>query len=786
MLPGRHVGAKALTWQTTRIQPSNQVRFLAASRPSLPKSIENNTRVNAILKVQSAVANTSSRLTLDSLTTDDQRRDYLWSRREQILKILPGREWKKVFAIARRLFEFNYLVRPPSDKEFRKRMLDNSGDLLVKLEQVPMWLSAEIKMLESLDREKAQAAERNSDITSSGTEKADNKSVSESVASTGVEEAPEDQKTQSTTESSLLGRVPVIPDAKLLEGALGGDAEDVSRYRNLMISPNLEPVTARPDPPVYSTTSAKEPVEQPTVKPATKATETPVEKPADKSAERFLEKKATESAKEAAPIPIIVPEYNRVMKSAGREEEATVEKLAQLLVPEDTASGASDSLQKLSRTLMAENVRPDLRPVFYSNQAAYALLAEATTILEEACFEFLKKRAPSVTTWPTFDCPEAQEYKRWVDLIVRLGKEHSKDGFKLPPKFTEGVGYGDIIRNSAAHRLPIHAPKIRELFRRSRMWVEALNVPEVTLKFDRLEQTAAEMQEELEEALNPVVGEINEILSRIQDRWDEIKRLEDKIIALQKSIRMEKVRIDLEEQNIHSSLRRAQAIRYEHGQKFERQKFQDHIQGKTAELVGSKTEAEELPEDWNDVCDESIVEESIEVDSDLATAEEGAEMPPVKTPRPETDAQLTRKERRKAAKAALAREEMARKAQLARGADKSQAERTNAGGPKLARDSQGGLVSFKRDSLPDIEEMSEELSRAARSEPWNAITKESDSKTEPSEDPGTKSTKVEDADVQKPKDKSVVEEVESKESTVSKSEQEERGAKWYNPLSWFK
>lgn len=800
MLLGRRIGAKALTWQTTRIQSSHQVRLLASYRPSLPKNVENNTRVNTILKVQNAVALTSSKLTLDSLTTDDQRRDYLWSRREQILKILPGREWKKVFAIARRLFEYNYLIRPPPDKEFKKKMLENSGDLLIKFEQTPMWLTAEIKMLEGRDQEDKQETKEGSDMTNlPDTGGPVDKSVPDSLAS-AKEETSMDQNTASTTNVKASDQVPVIPDTQLFEKALGADAEDVSRYRNLVISPESEPAKT-PATPTKKTiekpitkSSAK-----PTEKSTEKSTEKAAEKPTDKSAERFLEKKATESAKERekeiSPIQLIFPEYKKVIRTSGREEEATVEKLNQLQMPEDKTTGAFEILQKLSRTLTTENVRPDLKPVFYPNQAAYALLAEATALLEEACFEFVKKRAPSVTAWPTFDCPEAQEYKRWVDLIIKLGKEHSKDGFKLPPKFVEGVGYGDIIRNSAAHRLPIHAPKLRELLRYSRLWIESLDVPEVAQKFERLEQSAADMQTDLENDYSPVVDEIREVLSRIKDRWDNVKQLEDKILEIQRSIRLEMTGIELEEKNMQDSLRKAQGIRYDRGQKFERQGFHDYVHGSLVEANETKAEAEEFPEEWRE--DEIITEElPVETETDSPAAENGRETPALEIPNITGAALLNRKENRKARQAV------------------EETGRANSNKTKLARDYQGGLVSYEKDALPDIEDIS-----LANSKRPGQKSEKTRSETELPEDLETKSTKAKEMntedqkseEVKRVKDGPLGEQMGSKKTTPSEDESRDPKkakeisfegsnlskdsdigslnndpAKWYNPLSWFR
>ncbi|KAF3096938.1 hypothetical protein TWF103_009705 [Orbilia oligospora] len=774
MLPRRRIGAKALTWQTTRIQPSHQVRLLATQRPSLPKSVENNARVNTILKVQNAVAMTSSKLTLDNLTTDDQRRDYLWSRKEQISRILPGREWKKVFAIARRLFEHNYLIRPPADKEFRKRMLDNYGELLTKLEQTPVWLAGEIKMLEARDLAENQDAEEGLDTTelSNTTESVDE--ATPDALSSSKEEVLKDGSANTKTSDQVL----VLPDANISEKTSGADAEDISRYRNLVISPESEPVKATVNP---TKNTVEKPVSKSFLKPV-------VEDSVEMSAERFLEKKATESAKdqekEIPPIQIIFPEYNKVIRSSVREEEITAEKLNQLQVPEDKISGAFEILQKLSRTLVTENVRPDLKPVLYPNQATYALLTEATTLLEEACFEFVKKRAPSVTSWPTFDCPEAQEYKRWVDLIIKLGKEHSKDGFKLPPKFIEGMSYGDIIRNSAAHRLPIHAPKLRELLRRARLWMEPLDVPEVLRKFERLEQSAAEMQTELEDDLSPVVEELRGVLSRIKGRWDKVKRLEDKILEIQKSIRMEKSGIELEEQNIQDSLRKAQGIRYERGQKFERQRFQVHVHGALVEASESKVEAEQLPEEWRE--DELIIEDlPVGTETNSHTTEKGSEVPGMEIPKVTSKTPFKPKEKTKAGQAL------------------GEAGHTSENQPKLERDYQGGLVSFEANALPDIEDVSlvnskrlKQISANNKSKGMPAeVLGKGPSKADDQgvkegplgEEAGPEKTTSSENDLKNPKDAKKIGFEGSNLSRESDIESSKNSpTKWYNPLSWFK
>ncbi|KAK6357934.1 hypothetical protein TWF730_007290 [Orbilia blumenaviensis] len=779
MLPGRRVSARALAWRATGINFSQQVRFLASSKSlPLPKSIANASRINAILKVQKAVAATSSRLTLDSLTTDDQRRDYLWSRKQQLLRILPGREWRKVFAIARRLFEFDLLARPPSDKEFRKRMLENSGDLLIKLEQTPMWLTAEMDLLEGID---APTDPKSSKITDTGKQEpstesnvAEKNTPVEDTVVTGEppeQKSLEDKKASSKIKITGLDQVSITPDVRLPEEKQEG--EDVSRYRNIIISPESE---------------STKPTATPSENPVEKSADKPIEKSIEKSAEQFLEKKATESTKEA--IQIVFPEYEKIIKPTGREEESTVERLSLLQTPEDVTPPSFAILQKLSRTLTVEGVRPDLKPVFLPNQAAYALLAEATTLLEEACYEFIKKRAPSVTTWPTFDCPEAQEYKKWVDLIVKLGKEHSKDGFKLPPKFAEGVSYGDIIRNSAAHRLPIHAPKLRILLNRARVWVDSLDVPEISEKFARLEQSAADMQTDLEGSLSPVVDEIRVVLSRIKGRWEEVKRLENKILEIQKDIRREKSSIEVEERNMQDTLRKAQVVRYDQGQKFERDAFRQYVQGAHVNLGGSEVETEGIIDEWPE--DENVIEElPVETELDSSGTKSLGAKPS------QSDSKVT--EKGKTSKIILSPKEvediLATEESLFTETDRTQ----------LARDSQGGLVTFKTDTLADIEELPSPGSRSSKKS--KVITEGKKEKTDGKTlETGTATKKGELLKGAATRDEAVPNEkrgLDTRPDASKKSKEikfeganlsrdsdinslKDSTTKWYNPLSWFR
>ncbi|KAF3910420.1 hypothetical protein ABW20_dc0105181 [Dactylellina cionopaga] len=259
------------------------------------------------------------------------------------------------------------------------------------------------------------------------------------------------------------------------------------------------------------------------------------------------------------------------------EEEFTLDKLRGLKIDGEQPGAEILALQKLSRTLQESNVRPDLKPVFYPNQASYAVLAEATALLEEACYHYVARTTPSVVKWPTYDCPEAQEYKRWVDLIVRLAKEYKTSGLGLPPKFMEGITYGGLIRNAAAHRLPINAPKLRELLSRSKKWMDLLKVPEVSAKFERLQGSAMEMQDELERALEPVVGEVMGSLERIKENWAHVRKLETRIKEINRSIAKEMSSIDKEELNMKAIIEKSQMIRSERGQKFEREMLRVYV-----------------------------------------------------------------------------------------------------------------------------------------------------------------------------------------------------------------
>ncbi|EPS36990.1 hypothetical protein H072_9450 [Dactylellina haptotyla CBS 200.50] len=428
-------------------------------------------------------------------------------------------------------------------------------------------------------------------------------------------------------------------------------------------------------------------------------------------------------------VSIPTPDQKKIMAWASTEEDYTMEKLSKLKIQEEETSPEMKQLQGLSKVLIEKDVRPDLKPVFYPNQAAFAVLTEATTLLEEACYQYVARTTPSVTQWPAYDCPEAQELKRWVDLISKLAREYKKT-LALPPQWAELSTYGLMIRNAAAHRLPISAPKLRELLKRSREWIDLLEVPEIAEKYAKIEEIAAKMQYDLESALEPVTHDIMGSLEFMKKKYGEIGKLEEQIRSIKHKIAAKVNEIETEDNKLVQFLEKGQQVRFEEGKNFNREELRNYLYSEPVEEIlveetpDEVTPAEDVPSEASFKSEESPTELSTEDIREM-----------------------------------LARED----------ATFSEVDMTY-----LRRDGIAGLVSLSNNTLKDIEEVGDQL----------------DKPTDPTPAEETLNIKGNTLDLREydttKQDDSPTFEGSNLSRDAHQQDKVANKSQWYNPVSWFR
>ncbi len=449
-----------------------------------------------------------------------------------------------------------------------------------------------------------------------------------------------------------------------------------------------------------------------------------------------------------------IPSAFATLSSKLSEEEIETRKfLDKLKVSEDeTVKANMEALMRKSRILREENRRPDLKPYFYPNQARYILLSEATTLLEQACFNFVARLWPKVVTLPNFDCPEAQELRSWTSLMRReLGTKKWKS--HLPEGFQDGSDKGNVIRNAAAHRLSIDSSKVRALLGDATTWIKSLGDEITAEKALRLEGIAQQMQNDVGDSLKPVVADIMKTLESIGEIRETISTHESKIRELESAIRKEREKIkkqedkiEEEEKKISLSLKEEHKIRYAQGQALDRDALRQFIhQG----LISSDTDKEETVRKENVVTE---INDNIEYDG-KATEEKVASL--------KSNIEISEDDLK----------------QMLHSENSKFTEDDKA---HLKVDSTGSLVSLSNKTLQDVDEIA--------NLPNDAETVTS---LDPREQKYQKSASIDDIKLSQETNKLASKKADFKYegnnlSRESSADTSETKRNWYNPLSWWR
>jgi hypothetical protein len=115
--------------------------------------------------------------------------------------------------------------------------------------------------------------------------------------------------------------------------------------------------------------------------------------------------------------------------------------------------------------IQVESKVPSLRPASISYNVQHLILITTQRLLEECCFDFAVKWAPTMVESKGWDCAEAAELTMWTKTLVKLSDELPPDavfndsGMPLSTVFSSI----DSLRHSAVHRLPTSAQGIQKM-----------------------------------------------------------------------------------------------------------------------------------------------------------------------------------------------------------------------------------------------------------------------------------------------------------------------------------
>jgi len=104
---------------------------------------------------------------------------------------------------------------------------------------------------------------------------------------------------------------------------------------------------------------------------------------------------------------------------------------------------------------------PSLYPVQFPFRVQYSILTKTQKILEECCYDFTEKYAPSLLAEKNWDCAEAIELNKWtLTVIKRYGKFPDGAFRKSDSGIHQVLLAVNKLRHSAVHRLRISAKGI--------------------------------------------------------------------------------------------------------------------------------------------------------------------------------------------------------------------------------------------------------------------------------------------------------------------------------------
>lgn len=96
-----------------------------------------------------------------------------------------------------------------------------------------------------------------------------------------------------------------------------------------------------------------------------------------------------------------------------------------------------------------------LHPIFFPYRAQHAILSKVQSVLEDCCFEFVRKWQPSILEARAWDCTTAMELTKWTRLLAKKAEKFPQHAFKISNSPLNEVLFATHkIRHTAVHRLP--------------------------------------------------------------------------------------------------------------------------------------------------------------------------------------------------------------------------------------------------------------------------------------------------------------------------------------------
>ncbi|OBT76527.1 hypothetical protein VF21_05437 [Pseudogymnoascus sp. 05NY08] len=115
--------------------------------------------------------------------------------------------------------------------------------------------------------------------------------------------------------------------------------------------------------------------------------------------------------------------------------------------------------------VQVESKVPSLRPASIPYNVQHLILATTQRLLEECCFDFAVKWAPTIVESKGWDCAEAVELTLWTKTLAKLCDKLPADAIFNDSGISLSIVFSstDSIRHSAVHRLLTSAHGIQKM-----------------------------------------------------------------------------------------------------------------------------------------------------------------------------------------------------------------------------------------------------------------------------------------------------------------------------------
>lgn len=121
------------------------------------------------------------------------------------------------------------------------------------------------------------------------------------------------------------------------------------------------------------------------------------------------------------------------------------------------------------------------------------------TLLEQACYEFGKKRLPNVLKSSGWDCPESAELHRWARILQSTPDLFSSESVKSLGKPVEGLLQSAAdLRHTAVHRLRVTVQTVELFIVDAEALAELMEAKECSVELAYLGQHVAGVVGDLE------------------------------------------------------------------------------------------------------------------------------------------------------------------------------------------------------------------------------------------------------------------------------------------------